>query len=56
MPTSQTIIDLDGLREMHYESKDAEAIRALRKIWLEAVMVESFEDVASLFQSAIIPD
>ena len=56
MVTSQTIIDLDELRQMHYESKDAEAIRALRKIWLEAVMVESFEDLASLLQSAIVPD
>ncbi len=35
---------------------EGEAMRALRKIWLEAVMVESFEDAADLIQSALIPD
>ena len=35
---------------------DENAMRALRKIWLEAVMVESFDDAADLLQSALIPD
>ena len=35
---------------------DEETMRALRKIWLEAIMVETFEDAADLIQSALIPD
>lgn len=35
---------------------DENAMRALRKIWLEAVMVESFDQAADLIQSALVPD
>lgn len=48
---------VDELREMHEEPViDEMAMRALRKIWLEAVMVESFDQAADLIQSALIPD
>jgi hypothetical protein len=45
--------ELAELRDLEPAPEDVEAIRALRKIWLEAVMVETFEDVADLIQSAI---
>ncbi len=45
------------LAEMTYSPVlDEETMRALRKIWLEAIMVETFEDAADLIQSALIPD
>ncbi len=48
---------LDELREMREEPViDEMAMRALRKIWLEAVMVETFDQAADLIQSALIPD
>lgn len=57
MVTVKTALEeLAELREAEAPPEDAEAIRALRKIWLEAVMVESFEDVADLIQSALISD
>ena len=53
------MIEMDAVEELgemlssDHDPVDEEAIRALRTIWLESVMVESFEDVADLIQSAI---
>ena len=53
MVSTEALEQLAELRDLEPAPEDVEAIRALRKIWLEAVMVESFEDVADLIQSAI---
>lgn len=48
---------VDELSEMLQQPViDEMAMRALRKIWLEAVMVETFDEVADLIQSALVPD
>jgi hypothetical protein len=53
MIAMDTLDELGEMLHSEHDPKDDEAIRALRKIWLESVMVESFEDVADLIQSAI---
>jgi len=54
MISTKTVSELsEMLSESETPPEDIVALRALRKIWLEDVMVESFEDVADLIQSAI---
>jgi hypothetical protein len=51
--TDPTISELSDLFLEDQSESDELALRALRGIWLEAIMVESFDDVADLIQSAI---